>query len=75
MAVLKYLDVDPSKQIPYDSSKKEELRFYNVVPSKLGVRMYVAMELHLGLGKKSGQVVLWLLDTGSPITFISKEVS
>lgn len=41
--VLDHLRVDPSKPVPYDNSKVGNPQYYKVVPSTLGVRMYVAM--------------------------------
>jgi hypothetical protein len=59
--------------IPYDNSKTREARQYKVIPSNLFVRMFVAMTLHLKPGEP-GREVLWLIDTRSPSTFISREV-
>jgi hypothetical protein len=72
--VLAHLRVDPSKEIPYDNTAAERIQHYKVVSSLLGIRMYVAMTLHIKPGKR-GHTILWLIDTGSPFTFISRDVS
>jgi hypothetical protein len=72
--VLAHLRVDPSKEIPYDGTKAEQIQHFKVVTSLLGIRMYVAMALHPRRGEP-GHTVLWLIDTGSPFTFISRSVS